>query len=109
MPLVSYEESCRISGISPEECEVQGKAEAARIVRAKTLCDTAFQHDLETRNSCVLSCSTSTTELDACVAYVAAHQDVESIHQAQQFHTYGAAAGLLLLVGAYLLGRRRRP
>jgi hypothetical protein len=98
MPLITYEESCRIRGLSPEACKATGEAEAARVRDAADLCDTAFQHDLNTRNACVRD----------CIAYSAAHQDIQASYEAQQLHIYAAVLGLVLMIGAYLLGRRHR-
>jgi hypothetical protein len=47
-------------------------------------------------------------ELSHCIAYSAAHQDIQASYEAQQLHIYAAVLGLVLMIGAYLLGRRHR-
>lgn len=108
MPIISNEDSCQIRGIAPAECQALGDADASQVARARTLCDTAFQHDPTTRNKCTSECAVAPMDPSACIAYTAAHQDFVSNQQAQQFHVFGAVAGLLLVSGAYLLGRRAR-
>jgi hypothetical protein len=108
MPLISHEESCRIPGLSAWECEAAGQAAEKRVRDARELCDTAFQHDLATRNACVADCSSSSMEVPRCLALTAAHQDIEANHQTQQLHILAAVFALILIAGAYLLGRRHR-
>lgn len=111
MPIVSEQEACTLSGMSPEICAAQIARDLARNQSAKEWCGDFLRFDPESLRECAIYCGArESIDMRECVSRMVVQAHDRQIERRRELDLYLALAFVVLLLAvgwvAFRAGRR---